>query len=113
MTLMDRGRHKVLVIPKLGKQDSAKAWFWVDLPAVEVEGLHIEKVSTEEATALNSQVATVYRVIGRGPWPGGAKSIVKWMGRDWDQLGEAMVYGNGRRTQHFDVLIQARKAKGV
>jgi hypothetical protein len=73
-------------------------------------------VSVEESDALGLQASTTFRVIGRGPWPGGLYSRIAWQQdpsaeREFDQVGEARIYSVRRRTAHFDVILKARGAE--
>lgn len=111
MSLLDRPSHKVVVTPQVKEPNRYGGNDLVDGDPVTVR-CNVQTVSVEEIQALGGNVAlTTYRCIGRGPWPGGHKSMVKWDGREWSQLGEARKYSQSRRTRHFDAIIQARTAE--
>ncbi|WP_461024676.1 hypothetical protein [Thalassiella azotivora] len=97
--------------PTVAGRDRYNAPTYTPGTPVEVRGV-VQPVQADELQALGAaQTETVYRFIGRGPWPGGVHSTVTWDGREWDQLGEAKVYSTGRRTGHIDVLLRARTSE--
>lgn len=108
VSLLDRGVHEVVVTPRVKTVGEYGETVLADGLPVAVSGCQVQPVTAEEAESLNVSATTTYRVVGRGPWPGGLVSQVSWNGRLWDQVGEARVYTNGRRTAHFDAIIQAR-----
>lgn len=112
MSLLDRGPHAVTVTPMVKVSDSMGTTIEPGTP-VAVDNIAVQPVSADEAEALGVQARTSYRVIGRGPWPGGINSTVRvdagpYAGRTFDQDGEARIYGMSPRTAHFDVLITSR-----
>lgn len=114
MSLLDRGPHAVTVTPMVEVNDGMGSTLEPGEP-VPVPRVAVQPVSAEESEALGVQALTSYRVIGRGPWPGGMNSTVlvdagPFAGRVFDQSGEARVYGMSPRTAHFDVLMTARGA---
>ena len=116
MTLLDRGPHAVTVTPMVKVKDSMGTSIEPGDP-VPVAGVAVQPMDATEAEALGVQARTSYRVIGRGPWPGGINSTVRidtgpYAGRTFDQNGEARIYGMSPRTAHFDVLITSRGAEG-
>lgn len=111
MSILDRGKHSVTVVPQVTTTDEYGGIVTTDGPPVTVSGCQVQPTTAEESDSLGMQATTIYRVIGRGPWPGGIVSRVEWDGREWDQIGEARQYTNGRRTGHFDTLIRARSAE--
>ena len=112
MSLLDRGPFTVEVVTMTTVQDGMGSTLVPSIP-VTVTGLQMQPVSSEEADALGTTALTTFRLIGRGPWPGGPHSRVTVtggphsVGRMFDQRGEARLYGNGRLTRHVDVLITA------
>lgn len=115
MALIDNGPHAVTVTPMVTVKDSMGSTTTPGAP-VSVPRVAVQPVSAEEAESLGVQARTSYRVIGRGPWPGGINSTVTvdagpYAGRTFDQSGEARIYGMSPRTAHFDVLMTARGAE--
>lgn len=111
MSILDKGAHEVTVVPRIETTGEYGEVVLTDGAPVVVPGCQVQPVSAEEADSLGAQATTIYRVLGRGPWPGGIVSRVEWDGRTWDQIGEARKYTNGRRTQHFDAIIRARSTE--
>lgn len=74
---------------------------------------NIQPVSSSEREAIGVNVETVYRLlyfpqVHGSPWPGGAYSRITWNGREYDQLGEAMLSSMSSRTGHVRILMKAR-----
>lgn len=116
MSLLDRGPHTVTVTPMVEVRDSMGTTLEPGAP-VTVQRVAVQPLSADEAEALGVQARTAYRVIGRGPWPGGINSSIRvdtgpYAGRVFDQDGEARIYGMSPRTAHFDVAMTARGAEG-
>lgn len=116
MSLLDRGPHAVTVTPMVEVSDGMGSTLEPGDP-VAVSRVAVQPVSSDEAEALGVQAQTSYRVLGRGPWPGGINSLVRvdvgpYAGRMFDQQGEARLYGMSARTAHFDVVLTARGAEG-
>lgn len=119
MSLLDDGPHEVQVIPRLAVDDGYGSTKFIDQPPVRVRG-SCQPQSATEQELLGLQGQVTYQFITRGPWPWDMVSHViwegpnaEWPGRKWDQEGEAKIYGMGRRTQHVDVTLRARTAKGT
>lgn len=115
MNLLDRGPHAVTVTPMVTVEDSMGTSIGPGTP-VAVPNVAVQPVDATEAESLGVQARTAYRIIGRGPWPGGINSTVRvdtgpYAGRVFDQDGEARIYGMSPRTAHFDVLVTARGAE--
>lgn len=108
VSLLD-GRHTVTVTPKVAAgKDSVNGTRYVDGTPVLVK-CNVQPIGTDEANNIDLQVHTVYRVVGRGAWPGGSKATISWNGRPFDQLGEALVYSMSPRTGHYELLMQAQE----
>lgn len=119
MSLLDNGPHTVGVIPRKSVDDGYGSFTLVDLPQVDVQG-SCQPQSATEQEAMGLQGMVTYSFITRGPWPWNMVSHIiwegpdgQWPGRKWDQEGEAMVYGMGRRTQHVQVTLKARTSEGT
>lgn len=115
MNLLSHGPHAVTVTPMVKITDSMGTSIEPGEP-IEVTRVALQPVEAAEAEALGVQALTTYRVIGRGQWPGGIDSTVRvdsgpYAGRQFDQSGEARLYGMSPRTAHFDVLITSRYAE--
>lgn len=113
MSLLDNGPHAVTVTVMTGTKNQYNGW---DLtPAgdpISVSGVSVQPVTDEEVASSGGTIEiTSKRIIGRGPWPGGVHSVVHWNGRDWDQQGEARIYGMSERTGHFDVIVHSRSSE--
>lgn len=48
----------------------------------------VQPVTVDERESLDNWSEAVYAVYSR-TWPAGAKSTITWLGREWDQVGEA------------------------
>lgn len=109
--LLDTGRETVTVTPQIKMIDGIGGSKYVDGNPVTVPRVMVQPVTTAELAEMGLQPVTTFRVIGRGPWPGGSRSRVDWRGRTFRQVGEHSVYVSGIATQHVDVIIQAEGAE--
>lgn len=107
MGLLSKGRTEVTVTPTERTRDDLGAPVRTPGAPVVRRGIVEPVTAAEIAADPGLRADTEYRFIGRGPWPGGPRSKVTWAGRSWEQIGEARVYGTGRRTAHVVVLIKA------
>lgn len=106
-----------MVIPRVRVEDGYGGWKFVDGDAVAVHG-SCQPMSVAETEALGIQASVTYQFITRGPWPWPMTSRVVWEGpdgqwpdREWDQHGEAKIYGMPGLTKHIDVTLKAREGE--
>lgn len=112
MSLLDRPRHSVTVFPQV-TGDDGYGGILLSEGAPVVVPCNVQPVSVDELEALGGvQARTVYRVVARS-WPGGIHSRIRWMGDDFDQVGEAQRFMMSPRTSHFKVFIRARSAEVI
>lgn len=102
------GRHTVTVTPKVAAgKNSVNGTIYVDGAPVDVQ-CSVQPIGSDEINDLDVQVKSIYRIIGRGVWPGGIGSTIHWNGIDFDQLGEPNIYSMSPRTAHYEFLMQSR-----
>lgn len=108
-SLLDNGPETLTVQARRQVEDSLGAARWVDDgPPVPAVGYMVQPVTSAEANDLGLEAIESYRVIGRGPWPGGMHSVITWDGRTWDQRGPARRHRSGLATHHVVVIITSR-----
>lgn len=114
MSILDNGPHTVIVTPMVTTRGSLGSKTVPGEP-VTLTGVAVQAVTTRGEDAGEARVDVTYRVIGRGCWPGGHKSIVEVVDGPrlglFDQEGEAAMAGMSARVQHFDVAIRARTSE--
>lgn len=123
VSLLDRGPHTVTVQTMVRSRDGLGSTLaegeqftlaGVSVQPVEVSGAGVQ--SMEDGARSGTQVRTTYRVIARGPWPGGPHSRVRvdvgpMAGRWFDQSGEAREYVMSPRTSHVVVMMTVRNGE--
>ena len=110
MSLLDHGRHTLLVYPTITETN---AWGdEVQVPSAEpiaVVGSLQPSVSNEQPN-LGQVVDTRMRFISRsfpgGPWA----RVLTEDGREWDVEGEPRVYAQTRAVAHTTVYLKSREA---
>lgn len=112
MSLLRRGRHTVIVTPRVAVKGSMGTEYVLGDP-ITVPNVSVQPVEASEAESVGVQVSTSYRVLGLpGAWPGGPLSRVEVLDGPrpgvYAQHGEARAYGMSPATAHFDVLITAQ-----
>lgn len=110
MSLLDRKHQELKGFPQIKTKNAYGTWDLTDGPPFTFWA-SVQSVTVEEAAALNVSATTTKRCIGRGPWMGGTHTVIEWAGRRWDAKGEDREYLMSRRTEHFDIIIQAQTAE--
>lgn len=113
MSALTRGPETVLVTPYVvtGQDRTGSNVYGPGLP-IEYTGCMIEPASLTSFTQAETPgyINADYILIRaeKPAWVGGPKAIIRWRGRDYDQVGELRRYGRGNRTRHIEVKLKAR-----
>lgn len=118
MSLLDRGRWSVEVTPMVTSMDPYGTTTTPGTPVivdrVSIQPMGADGDNDQKDGTLGVQADSGYRVMGRGPWPGGIQAVVRVLsgptlvGRVFDQQGETRVYGMSSVTAHFDCVVKSR-----
>lgn len=109
--MLDSPAHVVEVVPQVKTKNAYNGWDLADGEPILVP-CNVQTVTAEEMQVLGGTLTgTLMRCIGRGPWPGGVHSRIRWAGAEWDQEGDARVYSQSPRTAHFDAIIRRRSSE--
>lgn len=84
---------------------------WFEVAGVAVDPHGSESYAgweDKDEQSVNDQIT----IRGRGTWPGGNQSIIRWNGHEYDQKGEAKQFRRGLsgRTHHFKMRAARRSA---
>lgn len=112
VSLLDRGGHSVEVRTRVTREGRTGTITELGEP-VTVRRVTVQPVSVSETTAVDITSETVYKVIGRGPWPGDINAEVTVLNGAaagvYEQRGDTLHYESSPRTRHFTAYM-IRKA---
>lgn len=117
MSLLDNPPHRVTVTPMIPVVNAYRETEYtpgapvLDVPCM-VQQLPLTETDATGVRLRGQEVkfSNAKRVLGRGPWPGGHRAIVRWNGRDYEQKGETQLFEVSDRTAHFQAVIEAPRA---
>jgi len=114
MSLLD-GPHTVIVIPMKRVRNAYGTYTLVRQTPVPVKRVAVDPFAAGTYGTLESDAGDFNDQLicrGRGEWPGGIKSIIKYDGHEYDTVGVPKIFKRGsRRTRHFVVRMKARGAE--